>query len=63
MAFNEKGPWKVVQYTERKKQKLYIQSDDFTHDVALKIDGDFGTYEEKLEYAEELARRLSSVCA
>jgi len=53
----ENGPWEV---NEWKDDRLVLQSDDFTHDVALEISGDFTTPEEKREYAEEISRRLNS---
>jgi hypothetical protein len=57
MAFNEKGPWKVIRDDAGEP---YVQSDGFKHDVALYIAGDFTDDAEKTEYAEELARRLSA---
>lgn len=53
----ESGSWKVDEWPNG---KLVLQSDDFTHDVALEISGDFESYEQKREYAEEIARRLNS---
>ena len=46
--------------------KVFIESDDFKHDVRLYVDGDFATLEDRKEYAEHIARRLDvtrpSVC-
>lgn len=52
----ENGPWEVNEWG---KGRLVLQSDDFTHDVSLEISGDFASKEERLEYAEEIARRLN----
>ncbi len=38
----------------------FIESDDFTHDVRLKIDGDFESDEQRIAYAKEIARRLNN---
>jgi hypothetical protein len=50
----EAGPWSVC------KKGTYLQSDDFFHDVILKIDGNFKSDEQKMEYANEMVRRLNS---
>ncbi|KWU17935.1 hypothetical protein [Burkholderia cenocepacia] len=36
-----------------------ITSNDFAHDVAMHVSGDFSSRAEKLAYVEELARRLN----
>lgn len=51
----EKGPWKV----EMGPKGPFIMSDDFTHDVILRIDGDFRNPDEKLKYVNEITRRLN----
>ena len=51
----EKGPWKVGSANG----KLWIESDDFTHDVRLYVDGDFA-HGQRLTYAIEIARRLNA---
>lgn len=58
---SEKGPWVVNEWPSRDghPKKIVLQSDDFTHDVALIIDGDFGDHETKLEYAQQLASRMN----
>ena len=53
----ENGPWNVDVWPSG---RMVLQSDDFTHDVALEISGDFATQAQKHEYAEEIARRLNS---
>lgn len=52
----EKGPWRAVE----ENGKAFIESDDFTHDVRLYVDGDFANAEQKLAYAAEIARRLNA---
>lgn len=55
---SETGPWEV--HASKLDRDVYLFSDDFTHDVSLKISGDFETREQKIEYAHELARRLNT---
>lgn len=59
----DKGHWSVVVGSNRPfghlTAQIYLQSDDFTHDVMLKIDGDFTNSDEKMEYARYLADRLN----
>ena len=52
----EEGPWSVV----FGNGNTYIESDDFTHDAHLCILGDFESAEQRVEYAEEIARRLNT---
>lgn len=55
----EKGPWKV-----RKAACLsdgyVLDSGDFTHDVTIRVYGDFATPEQKRAYMLEIARRLNA---
>ena len=51
----ETGTWKAI----KDDKAVVIQSNDFTHDVMLIVDGDFKDLDQKLEYAEEIARRLN----
>jgi len=51
------GPWLVNVWPG---QKVVLQSDCFEHDVALIIDGDFGSYEDKLAYANAMAAWMNS---
>ncbi len=56
MAENElhdKGPWIV------ESDGKSIRSDDFTHDVVLRITGDFYSDEQRKAYAENLAAKLN----
>lgn len=41
-------------------KKIFVESDDFTHDVRLYIDGDFEDDLQKLAYAKEIAKRLNA---
>jgi hypothetical protein len=55
----DKGPWKVIHDTH---DAPLVGSDDFTHDVWLRISGDFGDAE-KLQYAEWLCEVLNRASA
>ncbi len=52
----DRGPWRVYKPISG---EVGITSDDFAHDVILYINGDFIDYEERVEYAEWLARKLN----
>lgn len=54
----EAGPWSagVVESDGR----AYIESSDFTYDARLYVNGDFEDAAQKLEYAQEIARRLNA---
>ena len=51
------GPWSA----RENAKEVYVESDDFKHDVALTVNGDFRNRAEKLKYAEWLAGRLNKV--
>jgi hypothetical protein len=51
----DKGPWQVDLWPDG---RLVLQSDDFEHDVALVVTGDF--YDNKRDYAEKLAAWMNS---
>jgi hypothetical protein len=51
----DRGPWQVGHDTK----EVFIWSEDFYHDVRLYVNGDFATYDDKLEYAKDIARRLN----
>lgn len=53
----DKGPWVVNEWSDN---RVVLQSDDFEHDVALVVDGDFGSLQEKLAYAEFLAAWMNA---
>lgn len=57
----ERGPWEVLTGYEGEAHKptVFIHSDDFTHDVMLRVFGDFESHEQKLAYGQEIARRLN----
>jgi hypothetical protein len=61
-ALSERGPW-VVQTWQPAKEggtpRVVLQSDDFTHDVALVINGDFRDTAQKVRYAQLLADRMN----
>lgn len=64
----EKGPWKAVRQNYHSEEEakrhvyeehIFLESDDFTHDVRLGIDGDFADCDHKMKYAEEIAAKLN----
>ncbi len=48
----DKGPWGITTNME-------LQSDDFLHDVRIKIDGDFDGLADRLRYLNALKERLN----
>ncbi len=56
----EKGPWKAGQEPSFVGCETYVESEDFTHDVRLIVDGDFEGHEQRFTYAEEIAKRLNA---
>lgn len=57
VTVTEKGPWQVSDWG---RGRIALQSDDFTHDAALELSGDFGTPEQKRAHADEIVRRLNA---
>lgn len=53
----DKGPWKAAV----SGGKVFVESDDFTHDVRLYVNGDFRDEAQNLAYAERLADQLNSI--
>lgn len=51
------GPWYSGKTSDG---RVFVQSEDFTHDVRLYIDGDFAGIEDKLLYAEDIKKRLNT---
>ena len=51
------GPWRVGQNED--EREVFLQSDDFTHDARLYINGDFEDVADQLAYAREMAARLN----
>jgi hypothetical protein len=49
----DKGKWYADHYGRK------VWSNDFTHDVVLEVSGDFGSEEERIEYANWLADKLN----
>lgn len=56
IAVNENGPWRVIELNDR----FSIVSDDFTHDVALSLSGNFSSTEQRRAYAQEVAKALNT---
>ena len=54
MEFKDKGPWQLAD-----SFGFAIESDDFTHDVRLKICGDFGSDADRVKYAQGLCDVLN----
>lgn len=57
MKIHETGNWSVG--STDKGKTVFIESNDFTHDVRLYVNGDFTGPDERLAYAEEIAQRLN----
>ena len=55
----DKGPWRVIPGAVTTS---LVASDDFTHDVSLRITGDFLSRTERDAYARALADLLNWVC-
>lgn len=57
----DEGPWTVEVWAEtpEKTPKVVIASDDFRHDVALIVTGDFWDIDQKKAYAQLLADKLN----
>lgn len=55
------GPWTVSTWTSTGKPEVVLVSDDFKHDVALKISGDFVDLDQKIEYASALAAHMNGL--
>lgn len=55
----EEGTWSVEVYPKPDGTNVYIASDDFHHDVMLRVGGDFADLNQKKAYAEEIAKRLN----
>ena len=51
------GPWSVG--NNEQDGRVFVQSDDFKHDVRLYVDGDFSSRDERKGYAEQLASALN----
>lgn len=54
----DSGPW-AVRYDESTRE-VYVESNDFHHDVTLTVNGDFRHRAEQMQYADWLARRLNA---
>jgi len=56
IEISERGPWRVI---NQGTPSVAVMSDDFTHDVILKISGDFADQAQRDEYARRLAWRMT----
>lgn len=52
----DKGPWEATTFGDH----AFVCSDDFTHDVCLRVQGDFRNIEDALAYANEIAEVLNA---
>lgn len=57
--FPDTGRWTVE--SDPNDWKVFIFSDDFTHDVKLQISGDWANKEDQIAYAEALCSQMNSV--
>ena len=56
----DKGSWRVVTQHANDGGKTYLESDDFTHDARLYVNGDFATKEDCELYAMAIMEVLNS---
>ena len=62
-VIHDRGPWLVNIWKSpdgSTRDRVVLQSDDFNHDAALEISGDFVDLQAKLEYARFIARQLNA---
>lgn len=57
-VIKDKGPWRPG--VTEDGHRHFVESDDFTHDVRLYLDGDFGSSEDKAAYMRGIAAALNS---
>lgn len=57
----DKGPWtyRTDPKADTHVGRYFIESDDFSHDVRLYINGDFGSDDDRRAYGEALAATLN----
>lgn len=58
----DKGPWQVRLVPDEEAGfgcQVYVESDDFTHDVMLSIGGDFRSLKQKHQYAVFISGELN----
>ena len=53
----DKGPWKAGCTDDK---RVFVESEDFDHDVRLYVDGDFANLDQKVRYAIGIANQLST---
>lgn len=51
----DKGPWHAVAEHDNPVTGVWIESDDFAHDVRLYVNGDFADQGQRLAYAKRIA--------
>jgi hypothetical protein len=58
----DKGPWELFFGKPPERKLLGVMSNDFHHDVVLRVDGDFENDEDKERYCNWLLTRLNQRC-
>ena len=58
--YRDQDQWRVVTSPPDEGGKTFLESDDFTHDVRLYVNGDFETIAERELYAMALAEILNN---
>lgn len=54
----ERGSWRAA-FDKDAPKTVFVESDDFTHDARLYVDGDFADEGQRLQYAQQVARMLN----
>lgn len=59
-SIRDKGPWRARSSGSGDAKRWFLESDDFTHDVRLYLNGDFADDAQRQAYLDDLARRLNA---
>lgn len=58
------GPWsggcEPIEEDGKRRYRYFVESNDFTHDVRLYIDGDFADARQRCDYADSIAAMLNA---
>lgn len=55
----DKGPWRVYVPIGNEPWGVFVESEDFEHDVRLEVTGDFATTSDHILYADWIAGVLN----
>lgn len=55
------GPWGYGATEDKNRRRVFLESEDFNHDVRLYLDGNFGSLEAQLVYVNSMAQLLNSM--